>query len=61
MSRLMGAVISFNDELRPEARETLHRFAPAGIEVKIISGDRPKTLAALTKQAGLGEASAMAG
>lgn len=54
-------VISFNDELRPEARETLDRFARAGIEVKIISGDRPETVAALAKQAGLGQASAIAG
>jgi cation-transporting ATPase E len=54
-------IISFNDELRPEAWETLDRFARAGIEVKIISGDHPETVAALAKQAGLGEASAMAG
>ncbi len=47
-------IIVFNDQLRPEARETLHGFAQAGINVKIISGDNPQTVAALAKQAGLG-------
>jgi cation-transporting ATPase E len=47
-------IIQFSDQLRPEARETLHGFAQAGIEVKIISGDNTQTVAALAKQAGLG-------
>ena len=47
-------LIQFSDQLRPEARETLHGFAQAGIEVKIISGDNTQTVAALAKQAGLG-------
>lgn len=55
---LLG-VISFNDELRPEARETLDGFARAGIEVKVISGDHPETVAALAKQAGLADVSAI--
>jgi cation-transporting ATPase E len=48
-------ILSFGDELRPEAYETLDGFAKAGIEVKIISGDHPQTVVALAKQAGLGE------
>jgi cation-transporting P-type ATPase E len=48
------AVLSFEDQLRPEAYETLEGFAAAGIEVKIISGDNPQTVAALANQAGLG-------
>jgi len=48
------AVLCFGDQLRPEAYETLQGFASAGIEVKIISGDNPQTVAALAKQAGLG-------
>jgi cation-transporting P-type ATPase E len=48
------ALLSFDDQLRPEAYETLQGFAAAGIEVKIISGDNPQTVAALAKQAGLG-------
>jgi cation-transporting ATPase E len=47
-------ILRFNDQLRPEAKETLAGFAKAGIEVKIISGDNPQTVAALAKQAGLG-------
>ena len=46
-------VISFSDELRPEAKETLAGFMQAGIKPKIISGDNPHTVAALAKQAGL--------
>lgn len=47
-------IISFKDELRPEARETIEGFSEAGIEVKVISGDNPQTVAALALQAGLG-------
>jgi cation-transporting ATPase E len=46
-------LVSFSDELRPEARETLVKFAEAGIALKVISGDNPHTVAALAKQAGL--------
>lgn len=46
-------IVSFSDELRPEARETLEGFLKAGIRLKIISGDNPDTVAALAKQAGL--------
>ncbi|MBW4514750.1 MAG: HAD-IC family P-type ATPase [Timaviella obliquedivisa GSE-PSE-MK23-08B] len=48
------ALLSFDDQLRPEAYATLQGFFAAGIEVKIISGDNPQTVAALAKQAGLG-------
>jgi cation-transporting ATPase E len=46
-------LVSFSDELRPEAQATLRQFAEAGIRVKIISGDHPETVAALARQAGL--------
>lgn len=46
-------LVSFADELRPEARETLARFAEAGVRLKVISGDNPRTVAALARQAGL--------
>ncbi|HEY9660909.1 MAG TPA: HAD-IC family P-type ATPase, partial [Allocoleopsis sp.] len=49
------AILCFSDQLRSEAYETLEGFANAGIEVKIISGDNPQTVAALAKQAGLAE------
>jgi cation-transporting ATPase E len=46
-------LITFTDELRPDAVQTLSGFAKAGIRLKIISGDNPHTVAALAKQAGL--------
>ncbi len=46
-------VISFSDVLRPNIRETLKGFEEAGIELKIISGDDPRTVSALAKQAGI--------
>jgi cation-transporting ATPase E len=56
------ALLSFSDELRPEAEATLRGFADAGIAVKIISGDSPDTVAALARQAGFGKgASAVSG
>ena len=38
---------------RPDARETLEEFRQVGIQIKVISGDNPVTVAALAKQAGL--------
>lgn len=46
-------VVSFSDELRPEARATLNRFGEAGIAIKIISGDNAQTVAAVARQAGI--------
>jgi len=47
------ALICFSDELREGVHETLEGFSDAGIEVKVISGDNPKTVVALAKQAGM--------
>ncbi|MBN1285848.1 MAG: HAD-IC family P-type ATPase [Anaerolineae bacterium] len=46
-------IISLSDELRPEAHTTLKGFDQAGVRLKIISGDNPRTVAALARQAGL--------
>ena len=45
-------LLSFSDELRPEAAETLREFRDTGIQLKIISGDNPQTVASLARQAG---------
>ena len=45
-------LLSFSDELRTDARETIRGFAETGIHLKIISGDNPDTVAALAKQVG---------
>ena len=47
------AVVSLVDELRPDVRDTLERFARDGIAVKVVSGDDPRTVAALARSAGL--------
>ncbi|NDJ18529.1 HAD-IC family P-type ATPase [Myxacorys almedinensis] len=48
-------VLSFSDQLRPSAKETLQGFVQAGITIKIISGDHPQTVAALATQAGFAD------
>ena len=45
-------ILSLCDQLRPEAQATLSGFAEAGIQLKVLSGDHPETVAALAKQAG---------
>lgn len=47
-------LLAFSDVLRPGVQQTLATFAQTGIELKIISGDNPQTVAALARQAGLG-------
>lgn len=47
------ALVSLRDELRPHVQETIQGFQEAGVQLKVISGDNPETVAALAKQAGL--------
>lgn len=47
------ALVSLSDELRPMVKETIADFIAMGIQLKVISGDSPHTVAALAKQAGL--------
>ncbi len=47
------ALVSLRDELRPMVKETITEFTRMGIDLKVISGDSPHTVAALAKQAGL--------
>jgi len=58
--RALG-LVALADELRGEAAETLRSFRDAGVAVKVISGDDPDTVAALARQAGLGEFASIAG
>jgi cation-transporting ATPase E len=46
-------LVALADELRPQVKETIAAFTDLGIQLKIISGDNPQTVAALAKQAGL--------
>jgi len=53
-------LVCLSDELRPEARETVGHFADLGIELKILSGDSPQTVAALSRQVGVGQSAKVA-
>lgn len=55
------ALISLKDEMRPQAQETLAAFTQLGIGLKIISGDSPHTVAAVAKQVGLTDVTAISG
>ena len=48
------ALITFEEELRPEARATIDGLRERGIDVKIVSGDDPVTVDALGRRLGLG-------
>lgn len=54
-------LVGLRDELRPHADEILPQFAKLGVRLKIISGDNPRTVAALAKQTGLVDAKLAAG
>jgi len=49
---LLG-VVGFSDELRPHLQETISAFMENDVQLKVISGDNPQTVAALARQAGL--------
>ena len=48
----MGLVI-INDKVRLEARATLEYFKEQGVDIKLISGDNPKTVAGVAEKVGL--------
>lgn len=56
------AWLGFTDELRPHVDKAIQGFRDAGIQLKVISGDNPETVAALARQAGLaGDAELVSG
>jgi cation-transporting P-type ATPase E len=48
------ALLTFDEELRPEAQATIDGLRERGIDVKIVSGDDPVTVHALGRRLGLG-------
>lgn len=52
VTRILG-LLSLTDELRPNAPETLQYFHRQDVTVKIISGDNPRTVSRIARQAGL--------
>jgi cation-transporting ATPase E len=55
------ALLALADELRPDVPGTLARLTAEGIAVKVVSGDDPRTVAALARQAGLDAGEPVAG
>jgi cation-transporting P-type ATPase E len=47
------ALVLFEEKIRPDARETLAYFAEQGVALKVISGDNPRTVAAVASRVGL--------
>lgn len=47
------SLIILKEKLRPDVAQTLKFFAEQGVKIKIISGDNPKTVAAVASAAGL--------
>jgi cation-transporting ATPase E len=47
------ALLAFEEELRPEARTTIEGLLQRGIDVKIVSGDDPSTVAAVGAALGM--------
>jgi cation-transporting ATPase E len=49
---LLGLIV-IGERLRPETRETVEYLLSQGVELKVISGDRPETVAAIAREAGI--------
>ncbi len=47
------AIIELEDEIRPDALDTLQYFADQDVAIKVISGDNPDTVAAIAERAGV--------
>jgi len=48
-----AALVTLTERVRPDAKETLEYFADQGVQIKIISGDNPTTVAAIARRVGL--------
>lgn len=47
------ALVLFQEKVRPDAAETLAYFTEQGVELKVISGDNPRTVAAVARRVGM--------
>jgi cation-transporting ATPase E len=48
-------LMSLRDELRHEVQKTLAAFTEVGVQIKVLSGDHPQTVATLARQVGISE------
>ncbi|HZM65440.1 MAG TPA: HAD-IC family P-type ATPase [Nakamurella sp.] len=47
------SLVTLTEQVRPDAQDTLEYFADQGVQIKIISGDNPQTVAAIALRVGL--------
>ena len=47
------AIISFREKIRPDAVQTLAYFREQGVQLRVISGDNPQTVAAVAREVGM--------
>jgi cation-transporting ATPase E len=48
-------IVVIGERLRPRARETVEYLLAQGVELRVLSGDRPETVAAIAREAGVPE------
>ncbi len=48
-----AVVVTFREQIREDAADTLAYFAAQGVGIRIISGDNPRTVAAIARQVGV--------
>lgn len=51
-----AALVLFQEQVRPDAAETIRYFADQGVALKVISGDNPQTVGAVAQRVGLPQA-----
>ncbi len=59
-NQLQGC-IALKDQLRPDAKETVHQLQLMGLRVVMLTGDRAETAQAIAQQLGIGESDIFAG
>ncbi len=52
VTEILG-LCALTDQIRPGAEQTLRYFREQGVEIKVISGDNPRTVSRIARQAGL--------
>ncbi|MDY0910614.1 HAD-IC family P-type ATPase [Microbacterium sp. CFBP9034] len=48
-----AVVVTFREQVRPDAAQTLAYFREQGVGIRVISGDNPRTVAAIAREVGL--------
>jgi cation-transporting ATPase E len=50
------ALLSFEEQIRPDAEQTMHYFRAQGMRLKVISGDNPRTVGAVAHRVAVPDA-----